>query len=302
MPKKYDPYQVDGNETYLDIANKTGVPEEYLQYANGGAVVPPPSGSYINVPTSDPTATKNAGEKDYTPGKYDPYRANYAYNVTPTAGVNDGKKGGRDTGNTGDRNKDDNYVPMANPVPTGGSLAGDKNGADRGAATVEVQAQNVTDQIDAGIAPPSVTPEVAAKVINPVTGLPMTDADWQASGYTFNPATGQWERAGSGTAGSTTGTNGTNTANTAFANTASQQYYAANNIGFLDQKRWDPVRKKFVPIRQLINEGKLDVRTGKFNPHAGRGGGQAAPVAAPAQASNAGTDPSRTLTTNQGGG
>ena len=43
-------------------------------------------------------------------------------------------------------------------------------------------------------------------------------------------------------------------------NTKAYQYYAENNVSFVNQQRWDPQRKKYVKIGQLIKEGRLDVR------------------------------------------
>jgi hypothetical protein len=51
--------------------------------------------------------------------------------------------------------------------------------------------------------------------------------------------------------------------NADFAGTGFAQYNAANNVAFTNQQRWDPERKQYVKIGQLIREGRLDVKDKK---------------------------------------
>jgi hypothetical protein len=52
----------------------------------------------------------------------------------------------------------------------------------------------------------------------------------------------------------------TDPANTDPRNTAAYRQAAAEGTSFVHQQRWDPERRRFVTIGQLINEGRLDVR------------------------------------------
>jgi hypothetical protein len=61
-------------------------------------------------------------------------------------------------------------------------------------------------------------------------------------------------------------------ANTDFTNTGFYQQYQAQGTSFENQQRWDPERKKYVKIGQLINEGRLDVRDRNARLRRPRGG------------------------------
>jgi hypothetical protein len=61
--------------------------------------------------------------------------------------------------------------------------------------------------------------------------------------------------------------------NSEFMNTRFMQENQERGTGFYDQLRWDPQRKKYVKIGDLIRQGRLDVRTGKDIYKKRRGGG-----------------------------
>jgi hypothetical protein len=57
-----------------------------------------------------------------------------------------------------------------------------------------------------------------------------------------------------------------------FMNTKFMQQNIANGTPFEKQLRWDPDRNKFVQIGKLINEGRLNVKTGRLGRKKRRGG------------------------------
>lgn len=167
----------------------------------------------------------------------------------------------------------------------------------------------IQNQLANGI-PPAMIP-AGVTVINPQTGRPATPEDMAASGYTFNPKTNSWGyNQNTGLAQLAPPNGGSPTApNNDFMNTGFMKDYTANNVGFYDQKRWDPTAQggkgAFVKIGDLIRQGKFDERTGKAplnknsKPKAIGGGNSVATAAQPAQ-SNANVN--TVLSVNLGSG
>lgn len=128
---------------------------------------------------------------------------------------------------------------------------------------------DITQSLKSGVLPSVIPFNVSGGVVNPVTGQPFTKNDYLAAGYVADPTTNTYKlKNGAGGANQSGGAG-----NTDFANTASQQYYKQNNISFYNQDRWDPSVGEFVKIGDLIRQGKLDERTGQFNPYGYGGGG-----------------------------
>lgn len=51
----YNPHQIKTGDTFEKIAEANGTTVQALQQANGGMTVPPPKGSYVNIPYKSPT-------------------------------------------------------------------------------------------------------------------------------------------------------------------------------------------------------------------------------------------------------
>lgn len=51
----YNPHQIKTGDTFEKIAAANGTTVQALQQANGGMTVPPPKGSYVNIPYKSPT-------------------------------------------------------------------------------------------------------------------------------------------------------------------------------------------------------------------------------------------------------
>ena len=122
----------------------------------------------------------------------------------------------------------------------------------------------VQQMLASGVDPSIISPAVAAQMIDPNTGQPMTPQTFAALGYTQNPTTGMYEKRGvanTPTANApTTPLSAAQGGDTAYARTKAAQYYAAQGTAFTEQMRWDPDRGRYVKIGQLIREGRLNVR------------------------------------------
>lgn len=309
-----DYYQIKPDDTYDSIAQQTGVNAADLQGLNG--VVPPPKGSFIRLPTrlnplGEVGGGARGGNRAGAPGDMGnpalagPNKREQAYGAAAQnnstvasyytqAALPPGTQG----------------VSVTTPVPgTAGYVAPTAPAAYSASYADPAQ---LAQALATGNFPSVLSVSAANKVTNPATGQPYTPQDYAAAGYTYNAATGQYLRNGAtGTATNTPATSaaagpGTPgwTGNSAYANTQAAQYYAANNVPFYAQKRWVKGRG-FVTLGQLIREGSLDIRTGKMRQKKGGGGGgdeQQQASTAPAEATNAGTSPSRIYRSNQGGG
>lgn len=144
-----------------------------------------------------------------------------------------------------------------------------QSAADRGdpaAQNLRNQATTISQQLSAGQLPESV-PSAVVGFLRDAQGKPLTLQDFYAEGYTMNSA-GVLVR------------NAAPSPNNAdFRNT--QAYLANLNVPFLQQKRYDPKTKKYVKIGDLIRQGKLDIRTGRFNPNGRSNRRTSAPAQAP---------------------
>lgn len=304
-----DYYQIKPDDTYDSIAQQTGVNAADLQGLNG--VVPPPKGSFIRLPTRlDPLGGVGGGARGGNRAGAPGGPGNPAL-----AGPNV-----REQAYSGQAQNNSTvasyYTSAALPPGTQGVSVTTPVPGIPGSTPATYSASYadpawVANALSTGNFPNVLSASVANRMVNKKTNQPYTPKDWEAAGYTYNAATGQYLRNGAtGTATNTPATSaaagpGTPgwTGNSAYANTQAAQYYAANNVPFYAQKRWVKGRG-FVTLGQLIREGSLDVRTGKMrNKKNNNNGGdeqQAAPP--PAEATNAGTSPSRIYRSNQGGG
>jgi hypothetical protein len=245
-------YQVKPNDKSLsDVAANTGQDLNNLVNLNGGAKTLPPVGSYI---VTHPAGIPNNVVTTFTP-QYQ--------NQVPNFGA----------GHT--------------PIQYGGQSTTTANGStplythERQKAVIDL-----TNQLSQGILPPVIPMNVQSGLTNPTTGQPFTAQEMIAAGYTANPITKNFELKNAGTPGAP---GGGGAGNSDFANTASQQAYAAAGTSFYHQKRWDPKTRKFVEIGKLIRQGRLNERTGRFSPNKGYGTPHpaAGPVAAPMPTSTA---------------
>lgn len=121
----------------------------------------------------------------------------------------------------------------------------------------------VQQMLASGRDPQVISPSVASQMIDPNTGLPMTPQTFASLGYVQNPTTGMYEKGAENTPTANTPSTPLSAAqggDTDYARTKSAQYYAAQGTAFTEQKRWDPDRRRYVKIGQLIREGRLDVR------------------------------------------
>ena len=239
-------YQVKPNDKSLsDVAANTGQDLNNLVNLNGGAKTLPPVGSYI---VTHPAGIPNNVVTTFTP----------QYGHTPQPGYPTAPYGPASQWQTPPMGQ--NYY-----------------GRGRSATTPEVQ-KMVTDlsqQLSQGTLPNTIPANVVGHLINPVTGTFFTPQDILASGFTADPITGNFVNKNAPKGGGA--------GNSDFANTASQQAYAAAGTDFYHQKRWDPKTRKFVEIGKLIRQGRLNERTGKFSPNfsPNKGYGMPHPVAAP---------------------
>lgn len=238
-------YQVKPEDNDLSsVANSLGVPLQNLVDANDGAKTLPPIGSYMA------TGGQNLQQTQYQ-------------QVPP------------------------NQVGQSN-LPS--------------AINNTFVANNVLKQLSAGIDPPMIPASALSMIVNPQTGQPYTHDELTAFGYVLDPASQSYRK--TGVPGSTVpgaapaGSAPLGTPSSAIqsgvvpAGSNFQRVKASENYGafvqqeqaFLNAKRWDPERKKYVKIGQLIKEGRLDVkdRRARLQRSKGGNGGQAAAPVAPA--------------------
>lgn len=301
----YNPYyQIKPDDTYDSIAQQTGVNASDLQSLNG--VVPPPKGSFIRMPSRlDPLGGVGGGARGGNRAGAPGGPGNPAL-----AGPNV-----REQAYSGQAQNNNTvasyYTSAALPPGTQGVSVTTPVPGIPGSTPATYSASYadpawVANALSTGNFPNVLSASVANRMVNKETNQPYTAKDWEAAGYTYNAATGQYLRGGA--TGNAMNTPTTNTptpgVSSAYANTQAAQYYANNNVNFYAQKRWVKGRG-FVTIGQLIREGSLDVKTGKMRQKRGNNNGdgeqQAAPPPPP-EATNAGTSPTRIYRTNQGGG
>lgn len=145
----------------------------------------------------------------------------------------------------------------------------------------------VQQMLASGRDPQVISPSVASQMIDPNTGLPMTPQTFASLGYVQNPTTGMYEKGAENTPTANTPSTPLSAAqggDTDYARTKSAQYYAAQGTAFTEQKRWDPDRRRYVKIGQLIREGRLDVRDKRArlrSPRRGRGSVETPPPPPP---------------------
>lgn len=82
--------------------------------------------------------------------------------------------------------------PIA-PVPIG---TGSFSTGGQYAPNLTETSANINQQLQNGQLPATIPNAATKNVINPATGRPFTDADYRASGYTYNNQTQQWELGG----------------------------------------------------------------------------------------------------------
>lgn len=268
----YAGYQVQGGDTFDSIAQKNNLTTPQIQQANGGMLVPPPAGRFINLPARA------------TPGMLNPPLPQQA---APFMTYQQAQQAGRvpQTPQTNtpywqlatqQPQSPVSAVPMNQAgMPSYGwnSYASQFTNTNAQAQANDIAVGQTLDSLNNGQLPQSISLYSFNNLRNPETGQKFTHKDMMENGYSFNPVTGsytlgQGQQQQQKTAGP---------GNTDYSKTAAAQQYAANNTAFVDQKRWDPVSKKYVRIGDLINQGKLDVHTGQYNPygygHRGGGGG-----------------------------
>lgn len=185
----YNPYQVQNGDTFSSIAQKQNLTEDQIRQANGGMLIPPPQGSFINLPKL-PNLQNTSLNQTYSvqPTGYDPamrgrgYQAPVPPQATPTPIGYDPAMRGR------------GYETWTNP--TNDLLQG--NGP--------VEAQTIMSNPDT---PPDTISPQALPFLR-IQGRPVSTQDLAGLGYTFNQASGQWVRTGSAAAASAGGVTSTN--------------------------------------------------------------------------------------------
>jgi LysM domain. len=268
----FQPYQVKPGDTFDQIAKNNGLDVPSIQKANNGMLVPPPKGSYINLPGSTPQ--NNLGPA-FGPPKPLGYGAPVGYGPFYQ-----------------------NKTPLNAPASPG--LGANSFTAGKNVNVLELVPQ-LTQQLSTGAMPPIPT-QAQQKLINPQTGKPITDAELGQMGYQYDNQTQTWRAPGQGGAAQLpAGQVATGSAE--FMNTGFMQQYAEKGTPFLQQKRWDPTTKKFQTIGTLLKQGKLSIDGKKPKKRGGGGGGQTyvAPPPPP-ESTNSGGNPSQNLNTNRGGG
>lgn len=294
-------YQIKTGDTFDSIAQNTGFTPQDIQGANNGMLIPPPKGSYITLPGG------SMGTPDFTVSANQQAAPFYTQAQLPqgTNSVSPYRPGGI-TGKPPVGYGPQQARPATPGVPM--NQAGYPSYSPVGiAAQAQAQAndlavQNTITSLQAGVLPPNISSYAANNLVNPTTGQKFTPQDLAISGYSFNPATGQYTLTGAQeilAQNKSPNVNPNGGGGSDFSNTASQQYYAANGVAFQNQKRWDPERKKFVKIGQLLKEGRLDIKTGRMRKSKGGGGGQ---PQAPVEPQGTTSAPTQQLNTNQGGG
>lgn len=106
----------------------------------------------------------------------------------------------------------------------------------------------------------------------------LTAADMAEMGYKV--INGKWVQQNSTqaqTQAQTQANQQANAGNTDFMQTGFMQENAANNVSFSNQLRWDPSTGTYQKIGKLVQQGKLDLKTGKdIQKKKNKGGGQQA--------------------------
>lgn len=286
-------YQVKPDDTFQTIAQNTGVPEEKLQDYNK-MIVPPPKGTYINL--NPPANRMEQGQApvgisgSFLSATGVPNTQTAAqYPVSPTS--NFAQERGWDTSTAA--------APLPQPSTGANSFTSGGN------VNLTELSSNITTQLQNGQLPSSIPFQVASQLVNPQTGRPFTQADYQAAGYTYNNQTQQWTIGGQQPAsqipaGQVQTSVGTGEAG--FMNTGFMQANAAAGTQFLDQLRWDPQRKKYVKIGQLLREGKLNIRDQQGNFRQQKRREREPEYVAPQEATNAGGTPTQQLSQTMGSG
>lgn len=159
----YNPYQIQSSDTFASIAEKNNTTEQALRAANNGMAVPPPKGSFINVPM--PLAQQTA---------YSASNLNYDVNM---------------------RGRGYNSV-YGQPAP----IAGTNTNSFAGAINYGADINGIVASIQASPTAPAQIPGVALGQLQ-INGQPATAQSMQAAGYEYNQATQVWTLKGSAAAG-----------------------------------------------------------------------------------------------------
>lgn len=222
---QYTPYQIKSGDTFDSIAQNNGFDVPAIQQANNGMIVPPPKGSYINLPANPQNSLGPVQGPPKPPGYGAPTGYGPLYQQRPLATSTTAAAPGFGT----------------NTFQSG-------NGYNTAEASAYIQQQIASGQMPQTVS--AYTP-----ILNPETGEPVSDAEMVQNGYKYDSQKKEWKLAGAeGTTQQGQGGGGE------FANTKFMQQYAAQGTGFYDQKRWDPDTKKFVRIGDLMRQGKLDAK------------------------------------------
>jgi len=155
-------YQVKPNDTFASIAQANNLTPEAIQGANNGMLVPPPKGSYINLPANLDPAIASSNLNGYYA----------AHGVTPGHTVNQ---------------------TMPSQLGLGGG-----NSSVYNQRALQSSVISITQQLSTGVFPVAIPFNVLNTMINPQTGQPLTDAEKAAMGYVANNLTGQYEQKGTG--------------------------------------------------------------------------------------------------------
>lgn len=311
----YAGYQVKSGDTFDNIAANNGLTTAQVQQANNNMLVPPPAGRYINLP-AEPNQFLNFNRPATQPTQAAPFMTYQQAQQAGRVPQQPGQNAPTGYGPYWQQNQPGVITPTQNTTPTGQA----------GIAQWQSEAHNVTTQFSSQAFPPSISAGAVQYIRNPETGRPLTSQELGLMGYTFNPATASYVFSGEGGGGGQGGgLLGGNTAgslpDTDFTRTGFMQKYIQQGTPFVQQKRWDPKRKKYVPIGQLLNEGKLGLQGqwrwgnkipglggrgggrggGGWQNRGGGGGGEEAPPEPPAGYSSTST-PGRQLNTNRRGG
>ncbi len=271
----FQPYQVKPGDTFDQIAKNSGLDVPSIQKANNGMLIPPPKGSYINLPAASPQNNLGPAFGPPKPQSYGPHVNGPYYQ---------------------------NQNPLNTPAAPG--LGANSFTAGKNVNVLELVPQ-LTQQLSTGALPP-IPSQAQQKLINPQTGRPISDAELGQMGYQYDNQTQTWRAPGQqGAAQLPAGQvqTGAGTGSAEFMNTGFMQNYAAKGTDFVNQKRWDPTTKKFVRIGDLLRQGKLSIDGKPVKKKKGRNDEPVyvAPPPPP-EATNAGGNPGQNLNTNRGGG
>lgn len=304
-------YQVQDGDTLETIASKNNTDVNTIQQLNN-ITTTPPTGSYVQSEKDGaapqpyalgPGSQYYQSEKNGTPPQpYVPGEGSRYYQSEKHGGFGEGTAPVPPM-TAAQAQQYGYYAPgtVQPPAQPTGTYFQSEKGYEAGAGSPEQAAiQNTEAQFKSGQLPQAISSNTASQLTNPLTGKPYTAAELQAMGYTFNPASGNWELGGGGAGAGQFTPEMFSQIQSGIVQPGFQRIKASENYqGFLAQeaafynaKRWDPARKKFVPIRQLIREGKLNEKTGRFNPYHGANRGYAQ---APTQGSGSAGGPTQNL-------